>query len=63
MADFISNSAILTTIRPDSVLAIAAHTRPGATEMADFTAKSAVATMTLTARALLTLGQLGKQKA
>ena len=40
-ADFISNSAILTAIRPDSVLAIVPHTRPGATEMADFTAKFA----------------------
>ena len=42
VAEFISNSAILTTIRPDSVFAIAPHTRPGATEMADLTAKSAI---------------------
>ena len=45
MADFISNSAILTTVRPSSVLTAAAATGPWREKTADFTWKSAIATI------------------
>ena len=43
MAEFISNSAILTTIRTSAVLAAAAQLRPGARKMAEFRRNSAIA--------------------
>ena len=39
MTDFISNSAILTTVRPSTVLAAAAGTSPGREKMAEFSTK------------------------
>ena len=43
MAEFISNSAILTTIRASAVLAAAPNSGPGRPKMADFEWKSAIA--------------------
>ena len=48
MAEFISNSAILTAVRPSVVLASAPNSRPRARKMADFMANSANLSQLLT---------------